>query len=261
MEEKISVIIITFNSEETIKKCLESVFKYAPDVEVLVVDNDSQDKTKEKVCKFGKRVTLIESLKNLGFAKACNLAARQANGEFLLFLNPDAYLTQEKNLEKLSESLINNPQYGLVAPKLVLPNGEVQKTVRNLPTAWRAFQEYILKIKGAYDFYIPKCTTLCQVESVVGACLLIKKDVFESIGGFNEKYFLYFEDLELCRNIKKLSLRVGYLPEVEVEHVVGISGKNQKTLELLYSSAKKYYGLPSFYIIEFIIRLGRLLHG
>lgn len=261
MSDDVSVIIVTFNSGQTIKKCLESIFKDAPGSEVLVVDNNSQDKTVEEIKKFKKKVILIEPSENLGFARACNLAAKQANGDFLLFLNPDAYFIKEQSVEKLVQALSENDDYGPVGPKLILPNGKVQKSVRNLPTVFGAFLEYILGLSGKYDFYQPNCTSLCKVESVVGACILIKKNVFKRVGGFDEKYFLYFEDLELCRSVKKSGLKVGYLPKVEVGHVVGVSGKNQKTLDLLCYSSKKYHGLISFYIIEFIIRLGRFLHG
>lgn len=255
---EISVVIVTFNNEKTIKECLGSLLKYSPGLEIIVIDNASIDKTCECIKQFFPQVLLIESSSNLGFGKANNLGAKRTKGEFLVFLNPDTILTEFGNLEKLKNVLIENPEYGLIGPKLSFPDNTYQKTVRRLPTVWGAFKEYILNIKGAYDFYDPQCTNLCEVESIVGACMIIRKDLFEEIEGFDEKYFLYFEDLELCRSVKNKGFKIGYLPEVEIKHLVGASGEGQKPSKFLHASAKKYHGLISYYFIQLILKTWRI---
>lgn len=259
-EDRIGVVIVTFNNEGTINQCLESILKFDPHSKIVVVDNNSSDQSQDIVEKFGKKVTLIKSEVNLGFAKANNLGASYLRAEYIVFLNPDTILLQEKSLENLQEVLVENSNYGLISPKLVFPDGRVQKSVRYLPTATKAFEEYILGIKGAYDFYLPDCSSLCEVESITGACMVIKKDVFEKAGKFNEEYFMYFEDLELCKSMKKLGLKVGFLPTVAIKHIVGVSGKNQEVSELLHASARKYHGFLSYSLIQGIIRLGKFVH-
>ncbi|MFH0937180.1 MAG: glycosyltransferase family 2 protein [Candidatus Daviesbacteria bacterium] len=260
-KDGISVIIITYNNEDTIKKCLNSILKYSPRSEILIVDNNSQDKTKEVIKEYGDKVILIESNENLGFAKGNNFGIQKASGNFLVFLNPDTTLTEDNCLLLLKEVLEQNPEYGIIGPKLIYPNGKTQLTVRNLPTAFRAFAEYILGIKRAYDFYEPKCERFCEVESVVGACMMIPKKLFEEIRGFDKRFFMYFEDLAICKTVKEKGYKIGYFPEVAVKHIVGQSGRQQPTSEFLISSAKKYHGVFKYYLISMIIRVGQIIYS
>lgn len=257
----ISVVIVTFNNEETIKKCLDSILQNSPGVEVVVVDNNSSDRTVEIVKSFKEEVVLVEAGANLGFSKANNLGETRVKSEYIIFLNPDTQILHKGSLEKLQAVLVNHPDFGLIGPKLVYPDGQVQKTVRNLPTVSKAFNEYILRVKGSYGFYLPECGGVCEVESVVGACMVMRRDIFDNVGRFNGKYFLYFEDLDLCRAVKDMGLKVGFYPEVEIRHNEGVSGKGQKTNKFLHESAKRYHGLLGYYLIQWIIRAGRVLYG
>lgn len=259
-KNNLSIVVVTFNNSGTIGDCIDSVLKYSPGAEIILIDNNSSDDTCKTVGHYGNKVILLKSSDNLGFAKANNLGASRATSAYLVFLNPDTKLRQQEGLEKLKQILEENPDYGIIGPQLISPNGQVQKSVRKLPTIPGAFKEYILNIKDAYDFYLPDCQTFCEVESVIGACMVIKKKIFIDTGGFNEKYFVYFEDLELCKSVRKMGLKIGFLPEVKIEHVKGASGKNLITYQLLHDSAKKYHGIFAYYLIQFIIRLGRLLH-
>lgn len=258
--KKISVITVTYNSERTIKDCLDSVLKYSEATDIIVVDNGSKDETLTVVKHYGKKVTLVEAGENLGFSKANNLGVKSADGEYLVFLNPDAMLTKTGDLEYMQKLLEANTDYGMLAPRLIYPDGSPQPRVRNLPTVLRALQEYILGIKGSYAFYEPECETLCEVESVIGACLMIGKDLFNRVGGFDEKYFMYYEDLELCKSVKQLGYEIGFVPDIVVEHAEGGSGQNQKTNKLMQASAKKYFGLPIYYLLEAIFFYNRVIN-
>lgn len=253
-----SIIIVTYNSGDTIKNCLDSILKSEEAAEVIVVDNNSSDDTVRQVKEYKTKVRLIGQSSNAGFAKGNNLGASFAKGEYLVFLNPDTKILSKNDLGSIVTTLIKHPEFGLIGPRLKRPNGQDQLTVRNLPTVFRAFCEYILGIKGSYDFYAPKSRELVSVESVVGACMVIKRDLFEKVGKFNEKYFLYFEDLDLCRSILKLDLKIGFLPKVTLEHIIGASGKNEKVSERLIASAKAYHGGLSYYLITLIIRFSQL---
>ncbi len=257
---KISIIIVTFNSAKTIKACLDSIIQFSPNTEIIVVDNSSEDDTRKIIHGFGSRVKLIETGANLGFARASNMGVKSATGEFIIFLNPDTRIIEKNSLSRLGKSLEENSQYGLIGSKLIYPDGLEQARVRNLPTVGRAFQEYILQRKGTYDFYQPNCKTLCEVECVIGACIIIKKELFLKIGGFNEKYFMYFEDIELCKEVRRLGYKIGFLPEVTVEHAEGKSGTAQKVNVLLHDSAKKYHGLINYYLIELILTFPRIIN-
>lgn len=261
-DKKISAVIVTFNSQKTIKECIDSILTLNPGVEIIVFDNNSSDKTCSVVKSFGKNVVLIESDDNLGFGKGNNRAAKAASGDYLIFLNPDTKLVTPRGFDILVKTLRNNKSFGLVGPKLLYPDGKTRKTVRNLPTVFGAFEEYILGRKGAYDFYTPDCSSLCEVESIVGACMAIKKDLFDKVGGFDERYFLYYEDLQLCKDVRNLlRLKVGYLPSVSLEHIEGVSGKGQKTLNYLKTSAKIYHGLLQYHLLQLILRIGNNLHA
>ena len=257
----ISIIIVTYNNEETIKKCLDTVLGDNRYLEVIVIDNLSNDLTVELVKGYGSKVKLIKNNGNLGFAKANNMAVNVAKGDYLIFLNPDTEIIEKNTFERLIKVLEENQQYGLIGPKLMLKNGYVQKSVRRLPTVWGAMNEYIFGVKGAFDFYIPDCKKLCEVESVVGACIVMKRKVFNEIGGFNEKYFLYFEDLELCNSVRKQGLKVGYAANIKIEHILGQSGKNKNVTKLNLESSRKYFGSLRFLLIQYIGRLGNMLRS
>lgn len=258
MKKLFSTIIVTYNNENTIKDCLDSLLKLEEDVEVIVVDNNSSDDTLGILKEYKEKIRVVGESTNLGFAKGNNLGENFSAGEYLVFLNPDTKLLKKNDLTNIVTICHNNPGFGLIGPKLVGRDGQEQKTVRNLPTILRAFCEYILGIKGSYDFYMPEENMLVSVESVVGACMVIRKDIFEKAGKFNERYFLYYEDLRLCQDVLNLGYKVGFLPSITLQHNIGASGKKMEVSRLLINSSKIYHGWLSYYLITFIIRLSQL---
>lgn len=255
----ISVIIISYNSENFIENCLSSLSKNLPSKsEVIVLDNASSDSTVEKLKKFIPQIKLIKSKENLGFAKGCSKAAKKAKGKYLFFLNPDTEINSPV-LEELVEFYGNHPNAGIVAPKLIMPDGTVQPSVKKLPTIWRAFQEYILGIKNSYSQYIPERNNPQAVEMVYGAAILIKKDLFEKLKGFDEKFFLYYEDADLCRRVHEMGKKVYYYPQVSVKHMVGGTKSDQDKYKLNLEASIKYHGLFKSAVLQIIFRLHRLL--
>ncbi len=218
----LTIITVTYNNESSIKKYLESLTRNLPEnSEVILIDNASIDKTVSIINEFyDKRIKLFIQSENLGFAKASNLAAKSAQGEYLLFLNSDMEVL-DGAIKKLLEVKLNDPIIGLVVPKLILPNGQVQKSVKLLPTLKGALAEYIGNMKNSYQEYAPPDDKLCQVECAYGAAMLIEKSFFNKLGGFDERYFLYYEDIDLCRRIKKLQKKIIYTPNAVLKHLVG----------------------------------------
>lgn len=257
---KLSVVIITYNSEEFIEECVDSVIKFLPnDSEVVAFDNASEDRTVEILKKFVPKIKLFESDKNLGFGKGNNRASEMCEGEYLFFLNPDTSL-YEYVFEKLVNYYQKTPDAGIVSPKLITPNGEVQKSVIKFPTVSGAFSDLFLGTHGEYFPYAPESHEPVEVDCVFGAAMLISRDLFKKISGFDEKFFMYYEDIDLCRRIIELGLKIIYYPMVEIKHIVGgTKSKNKYRLNL--ESSIKYNGYFKSIIFQMIFKLHRLLRS
>ncbi len=264
MNKKLSVIIVSFNSQDFIDKCIISVLKFLPDKsEVIVLDNASEDLTVDKLKQFTPKIKLIISDKNLGFSNGNNKAVKIAKGEYLFFLNPDTYLTED-----IFTPLINfyqaDENIGIIGPKLITPDGSIQATVKKFPSVWGAFKELILGIPKTYSQYIPKENKPIIVDCVYGAAFLISANLFRNCGGFDERYFLYYEDIDLCRKLKKLNKKIYYYPLIELTHLVGATKSNQNRLKLNWDSAKIYHGDFEAFILQiifFFYRIKRKLHS
>lgn len=248
----ISVITVTYNNEKTLGSYIDSLKKFLPkSSEIIIVDNNSIDKTTDYLEK-NKEITLIKSTENLGFSKANNLGVKSSSGKNVLFLNPDASLKNDFT-EALS-FFEKNPDIGILAPKIIEESGETQKSVRKLPTVLGALKEYYFKIKNEYEAYVPENKEPLVVESAVAACIIMRKEVFQKLGGFDEKFFMYFEDLDLCRRIRAKGYEVVYFPSWIVSHNVGFSFNKNKAL-WLKESARKYHGLLKYIVLYLLLRL------
>lgn len=274
---KLSIITVTYNNENSIDAYLESILKNAPEnCELIIIDNNSSDKTCNKILEFRKKngieIKLIESAENLGFSKANNIGAKIASSEILVFLNPDTKISQD-SLGVLSDFVKKKNDAGIVAPAILRMNRNLQPTVRNLPTLKGALNEYLLGKKFAYSEYVPDSTNPIEVESVYGTCMAIRKNIFEKIGGFNEKYFLYYEDLDLCRKIAKENLKVYYVPQAKIQHVLGGSNDDAESKNEggflseffpMKNTERRYYQIQSSniyhgFFIAFLIHLAIFL--
>ena len=251
MAVKLSVITVTYNNEDTIDSYLKT-FQFLPDnSEVIIVDNNSHDRTVEKLRHY-KTITVLPQDENLGFGKSCNIGVKHSKGEYLLFLNPDTKLSKN-GVSELIKFYDTHPDAGIVAPKLE-EDSKTQPSVRKLPTIIGALKEYYLGMKGSYEAYAPFGDQPIAVESVVGAAVLMKRDLFNKIGGFSSKYFMYFEDLELCRQVLKQGFKVYYVPSVIFYHKVGASFSEKKN-QWIQEASKKYHGYPYWLLLYLVLRL------
>ncbi len=266
----LSIIIVSFNTRELLKECLGSLMANKQSLslrdgkwqmansEVIVVDNGSKDGSLAMVKKDFSKVNLIANRSNLGFAKANNQALRQAQGKDCLLLNPDTRV-KPGSLEKLIKFVEEHPEAGTVGAKLVNPDGSVQPSVYYFPTLWRAIKEYWFGQKGVYEKYAPKGKKPVEVEAVTGAAMLIPQKMIEKIGLLDEKYFMYFEDLDYCQRVKQAGLKVYYLPEAEILHHHGQSAAKagSKAYQYLIQSSKIYNGLIKYYLLFLILWIGQ----
>lgn len=257
---KLLIITVSYNSEEFIEDFIKSVLKYKPqNSELIILDNASVDKTVEIIQKYNGKLKLIKSQENLGFSKGNNKAVKESSGEYLFFLNPDTKLVEP--IEELIDFYEKTPGMGVVAPKLIMGNGQIQESVKNLPTIERAFQEYILGKKHAYSQYVPAGNEPIEVESVYGAALLIKKDLFEKLNGFDEEFFLYYEDVDLCRKVREAIKKIYYYPGIKIKHLVGATKSDQDRYKLNLEAAQKYHGYLGSLMLQFIFKLSRMFHS
>ncbi len=251
-----------------LERCLNSIIQNSKiknqNYEVIIVDNGSTDGSQEMVSKFKIQdsrfsIQLIENGQNLGFAKAVNIALRQAQGEAFLLLNSD---TQVKPgaLGKLIE-FEKKVQPAVIGARMLNPDGTVQPSCFYLPTVKRAILEYWFGKSGYFSKYAPEGEEPVGVEAVSGGAMLISGQVIKRIGMFNERYFMYFEDLDYCRKAKKSGFKIYYLPEAEIVHEHGASGKNLAKQEdqwkRLVPSSRIYHGRIIHYLINFILWSGQ----
>jgi GT2 family glycosyltransferase len=283
MKLLLSVIIVSFNTRDLLKQCLESLEEESERVkeqEIIIVDNGStdgsvdylrdlerkkfrnQEKKKSKSLNVSNSLSLkvIFNQRNLGFAKAVNQAIKQSKGEYLLLLNSDI-IVKPKAMEKMVEFASKHSEAGVVGGRLLNPDGSVQGSCFYLPTIGRVFREFWLKQKkiSVTQKYAPLATKPVEVEAVMGAVFLIPRRILSKVGFFDERYFMYFEDLDYCRRVKKAGFRVYYLPTAEFIHKHGASGKMipEKTRQWLVESSKIYHGLLKYWLITFIIWSGQ----
>lgn len=250
-KNSLSIITVTFNNEDLITDYINSLLENVPKFcEVIVVDNNSTDDTL-KLIPADKMIKIIRNNSNLGFAKACNLGVRSSNGQYLFFLNPDTKV-KDGAIVKLLEFIKTQNQI-IVAPKLIEFDGKIQPSVRKLPTIIGAIKEYYLGVRDSYEAYVPSGEAIVEVESVVGGALMISRELFLKIKGFDEKFFLYFEDLDLCRKVRNLGHKIYYLPSAVIEHKVGGSISENK-LKWLNNSAKSYHGAIYNGLLNLVLR-------
>ena len=264
---KLSIIIVNFNTTKLVLDCLNSIEKNKLKVnfEVIVVDNGSREKEIRKLDTFKTdefTYKLIKNHTNLGYAKANNIGINVSTGEYLLLLNSDTIVTPN-SLDVLLDDAENLKNAGVVAPKLINLDGTSQGSVMKFPTLVNAIKEFWLGKKGLFGLYSPKGDGCMEVEAVVGAAFLITPTARKQVGLLNERYFMYFEDLDYCRRVNEKGLKVYYCPTSVVIHYHGESGKDLAEPELQWKrnipSSKIYYGRIRYYLIFAVMWSGQKL--
>jgi N-acetylglucosaminyl-diphospho-decaprenol L-rhamnosyltransferase len=237
-----SIIIVTANSGLGIGDCVARALDCSADVEVIVVDNDSTDGSIETLLyRFATeiRLRIVRNAKNLGFGTACNRGAFIARGDAILFLNPDCFVETD-TVARLRAIIAADHRIGLIGALQTNGRGRVDPASRrNDPLLGRA----LVKITGLSRWSsrpawppkleIPEREHAAAVEpvgAVSGALMLLPRGVFESIGGFDEAYFLHCEDLDLCRRVRDQGMRVVCANEIRVLHGKGGSSGNRRIL-------------------------------
>ncbi|HMQ68739.1 MAG TPA: glycosyltransferase [Ignavibacteria bacterium] len=250
----VSVVIVNYNVRDLLDSCIASVYKANNDrynIEIFLVDNNSVDGSVSHISNKYPPVKIISNESNIGFSKANNLALRQAAGDYVLILNPDTVL-EEGTFEKMISFCQKDSSIGAVTSKLILANGKLDSACRrSFPVPSVAIPRMLglsklfpdSKLFGKYNLtYLDENNTY-EVEAICGAFMFIPKPVLEKSGLFDEDYFMYGEDLDLCFKIKKAGFKIFYYPEVTTIH---FKGESTKKTNLSY--VNNFYGAMSIFV-------------
>lgn len=241
---KLSIIILSYNSKKVTEQCLMSLLKslrteMAFDYEIIVVDNASTDGSQEVIKKYESRfksLKLIKNRKNVGFSKANNQALKDSKGEYVLFLNSDV-MVENVNFKRFLYYLDSKPDVGVSTVRVNLPEGMIDPAShRGFPTIWNSLC-YFMKLEklfsiipymnrffGGYHLIWKDLQTIHEIDSPSGAFYLSRKKILDEVGGFDEDFFMYGEDLDLSLRIKELGYTILYYPLFHVTHLKYVSG-------------------------------------
>jgi len=247
----LSVVIVNWNSKDHLRTCLRSLVANPPpcSVEIIVVDGDSRDGCGQMLAEEFPVARLVQLSANVGFGRASNAGSQHAEGDLLLFLNPDTEL-RPGALTELLECMQAHADAGIVGPRLLNSDGSLQTScVRALPTPLnRALDSEELrrlcprsKLWGSWEAFHSAYPV--PVEAVSGACMMMRADTFFAVGGFSPDYFLYGEDMDLCAKVRKLGLAVYHVPMAAVVHH---GGKSSGTLVSQFSTVMMRYAWATY---------------
>ncbi len=268
--DRVDAVIVDFHSGRDLVTCVEGLLDDG--CGVTVVDNAPEGTSRSELGSLVDRVQLLEVGTNLGFGAGVNRGAAMSSAEFLLICNPDLVVHAEA-VDLLVSALDVHEQWGIAAPMILDPSGEMYPSARRFPNmiiaAGHALLAPIWPSNGFTKRYQSAWSKDEQwgVDWVSGACFLIRRSVFETLGGFDEAFFMFAEDLDLCRRAHDLGIGVGFVDRATVTHIEGLSRKRQPYRMLLahhrsafryqakHSSGVKVLLLP-FAAVVLLLRLG-----
>ena len=246
----LSVIIVSYNTKDLLFSCLTSIAKAVHPkngLEIIVVDNASKDGSGELIANEFPQVVLIKNNENLGFAKANNQGAKKARGKYLLFLNSDT-IVKRYSLVKPLKFLKNHPKVGAITIKLNLADGQVDlDNHRGFPTPWASFCHFSglsglfprSTFFNSYHLGQKKLNRIHSIPVAAGSFLMMPQKVFNAIGAWDEAYYFYGEDIDLCYRINAAGYKIIYYPIVTAIHHKGASSGIRKESRSLSKADKK----------------------
>lgn len=270
---KLSIIIVNWNTGQLILDCLRSVFRdlTTSEVEVFVVDNASTDGSPQKVAGQFPQVMLVQNSENAGFARANNQALQRCQGEYIVFLNPDTEALPGA-LPALSSFLDLHPRVGACGPRLLNSDRSLQPSCSPSPTLrreiFRLFHLPFVRMDGYYEMSHWDISQPHLVDVLLGACLLVRKDVLDQIGPMDERFFIYSEEVDLCRRIQRAGWELMWVPTAQVIHHGGQSTQQVagemflRLYEGKLAYFRKHYGRIAGWVykaILFITAVSRLI--
>jgi GT2 family glycosyltransferase len=251
----LSVVIVSYNSGSELREALQSIATDAGGLawEAIVVDNASQDDSADVVTAFGPPVRLIANRENRGFGRAVNQGVRAASAPLVLVMNPDCRLAAGATTALRAE-LEANPACAIAGPRILDPDGSVQGSARGDPDMLtglfgrtgplrRLLPWLGLSTRNVVSDRAGASSPAVVVDWLSGACMLVRRSAFDAVGGFDERYFMYWEDADLCRRLRARGLHVRYVPRAVAVHRVGQSSRTarESSIRAFHASAYLYY--------------------
>lgn len=269
--KELSIIIVNWNTRDYLKECLLSLKEGLSgiDAEIWVVDNNSADGSVEMLGREFSYVNVIENKNNVGFGRANNQAIKKSNAEYILLLNPDTRVKKEAVSLMLS-SLKEKENIAIAGPKVLNEDGSIQyECARQYPTAWNQFMvETTLykrfpksRIFGSYLMSYWDHKEAREVDCISGSCMMIKRSVLDKVSLFDESFFMYAEDVDLCYRIKKAGYKIWYLADAEIIHYQGRSSHQAPfamslaARESMMKYFSKHHGYLSVFLYRFLLFL------
>ena len=235
----LSLIIASYNTCQLLDECLASLMdvEHPPGgMEIIVVDNASSDGSQAMVREKYPQVRLLASEENMGYSAANNMGAAVAQGIYILFLNSDTCLSRQALVQPL-QYLQDHPQVGAITVRLIYPNGQRDPdNHRGFPTPWNALCHFsglsrLFRHQPQFNGYFQSYADFSRthaVEVIAGSFMMMPRDLIDALGGWDETYFFYGEDIDLCYRIHEAGYEIIYYPHVEVLHYKGASSGLRK---------------------------------
>ncbi len=261
----LSVLIVNWNTRDMLRACLQSLRRYPPSepMEVWVLDNASRDGSAQMVQQEFPQVHLIASDCNLGYAAGNNRLIRQAQGEYLLLLNPDTEVT-EGALDTAVRHMQAHPEVGALGAKLIHPDGRVQRSVRSFPEPQAVLWEYLGLAKlfprsrrfGAYRMTWFTYDQIAEVDQPMGTFLMLSRRAVEDVGLMDEQFPIFFNEVDWCYRAKRRGWKIVFHPEVVIIHHGGASTRQVRP-QMIWESHRS---LQKFYQKHYRQRLAKPIY-
>lgn len=258
MKPELSIITVGYRSELTMGPFLDSIQKNRDGIqkEIIVVDNYPADKGASVAEKHPLMPKVIRNTENVGFSTAINQGIKVSKGKYILIINPDTRIVGSA-LKLLLDFAKKTPKLGAVAPRLLNNDGKIQPSCFMFPTIWNAIKFYFFGCKNCFNKFNPGDETT-TVDVAVMAAFLVPRSTIDYVGGLDESYFLYYEDVEFCRRLHRFGLPVYYFPRAKVQHAHGVSGGFTEHLKSpLAKSAQNYHGIMGSNLLNTVLWLGQ----
>lgn len=268
---KLSIVIVYFGGFRSLINLLSSIKKnkVKSSYEIIVVNNKLDEKIESNLKKKYKDIVYIESSGNIGYGRGNNLGAKLAQGKYLFILNPDTKIVGG-SIDKLVDYLQRHKGAGVIAPNLVDTKGKLfgKQGTRTLTPLKAIFSLSILsrlipnnKLFREYYMLDVDKKYFREVDVAPGSALMIRSNVFENLGGFDKNFFLFFEEMDLCKRVKSMGMKIFMTPNLILEHDWSSDGGGSE-LKKIFSQSRfyyfqKHYGVLSALIVEFFARLSR----
>ncbi|MFC1488658.1 glycosyltransferase family 2 protein [Thermodesulfobacteriota bacterium] len=241
----LSVVIVNWNTKKLLLDCLESIFETVKNlsIEIWLVDNASSDGSVEAARHAYPGIKVIQNQKNIGFAAANNQAFHRMQGRYALLLNTDTILTRGA-VETIYAFMENNPHVGMACGQLLNPDGSKQNSIASFPNLISLLcNESLLQILSPkkYPSKRQAYSEPIEVDSCIGACLMVKKEAMEDVGLFDETYFFFFEETDWAYRMKQAGWKIYFIPSAQIYHFQGQSVGHHARSRILYYRSRYIY--------------------